>query len=477
MVASPLLFGNVPPNPVANIVLAPLSKFGNLACVRGFSWTDLELLRQALSHRLARLFLIGPAVVCLLLYLLARLVPDEMPHYSPLRFVAFYAVLVAWVVWMSYQRARQKWTLERWARRSLWMGAIHAAFLAYACAPLGKYWPGGVIVYLSAILAYIGYVTLSQTLFFVTFFAGVFFLAQAVEFPDLLRRDLVFNVSVFFGCGVMMVWIGLASRYDRDQDGTIRGLLRESRRNKRTITEERKKSDRLLLSILPASVAEELKDTGRNRPVHYDQASVLFTDFQGFTRIAEGLAPEALVAELDKCFSYFDSLMDRYKLEKLKTIGDSYMCAGGVPEPNGTHAVDCILAALEIQAFMNQMKSIKAQQGLDYWELRLGIHTGPLVAGVIGEKKFAYDVWSDTVNTASRCESAGVAGKINISGTTYSVVKDFFVCEYRGKIEIKNKAAVDMYFVDGILPELSRDGKGRVPGTPFQRLYDRLDTT
>lgn len=140
----------------------------------------------------------------------------------------------------------------------------------------------------------------------------------------------------------------------------------------------------------------------------------MFTDFVGFTRISEQLSPEEVVDELDKCFSYFDQVTEKYGLEKLKTIGDSFMCAGGLPTPNDTHAIDCCLAALEIQAFMNQMKEIKHQQGFDYWELRLGMNTGPLVAGVVGHKKFAYDVWGDTVNTASRLESSGVPGKINI---------------------------------------------------------------
>ncbi|MCE9501980.1 MAG: adenylate/guanylate cyclase domain-containing protein, partial [Leptospira sp.] len=190
-------------------------------------------------------------------------------------------------------------------------------------------------------------------------------------------------------------------------------------------------SDRLLLKILPEAVTKELKTKGRSEPVHFDSATVLFTDFQGFTKVAESMLPVELIGELDKCFSYFDSLMDRYNLEKLKTIGDSYMCAGGIPVQNRTHPVDAILAALEIQSFMNQMKEIKASRNLDYWELRVGIHTGPLVAGVIGEKKFAYDIWGDTVNTASRMESSGVVGKINISGETFEKIKNFFDCEYR----------------------------------------------
>jgi class 3 adenylate cyclase len=227
--------------------------------------------------------------------------------------------------------------------------------------------------------------------------------------------------------------------------------------------EERRKAEKLLLNILPKDVADELKLKGVAEPVLYESVSVMFTDFKGFTKVSEILSPKALVEELDKCFTYFDSLMDRHRLEKLKTIGDSYMCAGGIPRKNSTHAIDCILAAMEIQSFMEMMKQIKESQGLPYWELRLGIHTGSLVTGVIGEKKFAYDVWGDTVNTASRMESSGTPGLINISDTTYEIVKDYFDCEYRGKIKVKNKADIDMYFVKKIKEEFSMNGEGKIP--------------
>lgn len=237
---------------------------------------------------------------------------------------------------------------------------------------------------------------------------------------------------------------------------------------------EHAQSEKLLLNILPRQVADELKKEGTSKPRHYPSATVCFTDFEGFTKITESLEPGELVAELDRCFSYFDSLMDRYNLEKLKTIGDSYMFAGGIPNSNGTHAVDCVMAALEIQAFMNQMKTIKASQNLPYWQLRLGIHSGDLVAGVIGEKKFAYDVWSDTVNTASRCESSGVTGKINISGAIHALIKDFFACEYRGAVAAKHKGQIEMYFVNGLLPDLQRSEESRAPNSEFEKRYAAL---
>ncbi|EMJ89111.1 adenylate/guanylate cyclase domain-containing protein [Leptospira meyeri] len=237
---------------------------------------------------------------------------------------------------------------------------------------------------------------------------------------------------------------------------------------------EHQKSESLLLNVLPLEVARELKQNGVSKPRHYSSATVCFTDFEGFTKIAETLSPSELVEELDRCFSYFDSLMERHKLEKLKTIGDSYMFVGGIPKSNATHAIDSVLAALEIQAFMNQMKEIKAVQGLPYWELRLGIHSGELIAGVIGDKKFAYDVWSDTVNTASRCESSGMTGKINISSSTYELIKDFFQCEYRGEVPAKHKGNIKMYFVEGLLPELQREGHPKIPNQEFAKRYSAL---
>jgi adenylate cyclase len=220
----------------------------------------------------------------------------------------------------------------------------------------------------------------------------------------------------------------------------------------RNLNQERAKSEALLLNILPPRVAEELKANAAVSPRHYESASVLFTDFVGFTQIAEGLTPEELIAELDFCFSRFDAIAKKHRLEKIKTIGDSYMAAGGVPAANRTHALDAVLAALEIQTFMTELADHRRKQNLPCWQLRLGIHTGPLVAGVIGREKFAYDVWGDTVNTASRLESSGVAGRINISGATYEQVKHSLVCEYRGKISAKHKGEIDMYFVDQIQP-------------------------
>ncbi|WP_146899946.1 adenylate/guanylate cyclase domain-containing protein [Adhaeribacter aerolatus] len=206
--------------------------------------------------------------------------------------------------------------------------------------------------------------------------------------------------------------------------------------------------EKLLLNILPAEVAHELKEKGVATPRYYESVSVLFTDFIGFTKIAEGLSPQKLVAELNDCFMAFDAIIEKHNLEKIKTIGDAYMCAGGIPVPSQSHAVDAILAGLEIQAYIRDLNENRLANGQAPWDLRIGIHTGPVVAGVVGRKKFAYDIWGDTVNIASRMESSGESGRVNISDATFAMVKDWFQCLYRGKVSAKNKGDVDMYFVD-----------------------------
>lgn len=220
-------------------------------------------------------------------------------------------------------------------------------------------------------------------------------------------------------------------------------------RNK--ISKEKKRSDELLLNILPEETAEELKATGSAKAKSFDMVSVLFTDFKNFTQASEKLTPEELVAEINYCYSEFDRIIQKYGIEKIKTIGDSYMCAGGLPTQNDTHAYDVVAAGLEMVAFIEENKKEKIAKGIPYFELRLGINTGPVVAGIVGIKKFAYDIWGDTVNTASRMESSGEIGRVNISGNTYEVVKDKFSCTHRGKIEAKNKGFIDMYFVESAL--------------------------
>jgi len=232
--------------------------------------------------------------------------------------------------------------------------------------------------------------------------------------------------------------------------------------NKRTedLIIEKEKSETLLANVLPKNTANEIMEKGKATKIKYNFVTVLFSDIQGFTKIAEETNPEILIDELDKFFFHFDSVVEKFGIEKIKTIGDAYMCAGGIPEKNRTNPVEVILAALEMKAYMNKLKETSELEGMKFWDIRIGIHTGTVVAGVVGQKKLSYDIWGDTVNIASRMESSGEAGKINISGTTFEFVKDFFSCEYRGKMPVKYKGELEMYFVNGIVPDLVDENGG-----------------
>lgn len=261
---------------------------------------------------------------------------------------------------------------------------------------------------------------------------------KALKELDLQRQKAIRNGVAITGFLFLLLAGGIFNRY------------RYVRRTKKIIENEKDRSDKLLLNILPVETAEELKEKGSATPKHYDLVSVLFTDFKGFTSIAEKLSATELVEELNRCFFEFDKIIDKHGLEKIKTIGDAYMCAGGIPVANTTNPVDIVRAGLEIKEFMENLKKEREARGQDYWELRIGIHTGPVVAGVVGKNKFAYDIWGDAVNTASRMESSGIPGKVNISGATFELVKDHFHCSHRGKIQAKNKGEIDMYIVESV---------------------------
>lgn len=238
-------------------------------------------------------------------------------------------------------------------------------------------------------------------------------------------------------------------------------------KQKRMLEQEKAKTEKLLLNILPREMADELKNKGKAKARKYRSSTVMFTDFKGFTKLAEAYKPEDLVAELDSYFIRFDEIVNKYNVEKIKTIGDAYMAAGGVPIRNKSNAIDTTLAALEIQRAMVEIKAQKELIGEIGWDLRIGLHSGSLIAGVVGIKRFAYDIWGDTVNVAAHMESSGEVGMVNVSETTYEAISEFFITEYRGKVKAKNKGEIDMYFVHGIKSELSEDEDGITPNDAF----------
>ena len=264
-------------------------------------------------------------------------------------------------------------------------------------------------------------------------------LAEAKKISDLeaenrksTQKLLIVGLSLLFLVAVLLLYLFIARK-----------------KASKILEAEKKKSDTLLLNILPQEIAEELKNTSKTFARRYEMASVMFADIKNFTKISATLSPDVLIDELEYMFGAFDVIIQKYNIEKIKVIGDCYMCVGGIPLSNTTNANDIVNAALEIQEFMANMKKERLAKKQQVYELRIGINTGAIVAGVIGSLKFAYDVWGDTVNLASRVEAAGEPGKVNISSFTYECIKSDFPCIHRGKIDAKGKGAVDMYFVTG----------------------------
>ncbi len=252
-----------------------------------------------------------------------------------------------------------------------------------------------------------------------------------------IERQKTINIAAgISGFLLLMLAVGSYQRY------------KFVRKTNKIIKDERDRSKELLLNILPEETARELETHGFAQSRYYESATVLFTDFKGFSTIAGKLSPQDLVAELNDYFMAFDEIVGKHNLEKIKTIGDAYMCAGGIPTTNTSHPLDAVKAALAMQSYMDKKNEERRKNGIEVWELRVGIHTGPIVAGVVGKKKYAYDIWGDTVNIASRMESNGEPGKVNISSSTYTHIKEQYPCLYRGKISAKNIGEVDMYFVN-----------------------------
>lgn len=214
------------------------------------------------------------------------------------------------------------------------------------------------------------------------------------------------------------------------------------------IEKEKARSDELLLNILPVELAAELKENGFAKAQSFENVTVFFSDFKDFTRISEQLSPSELVEELDYCFKAFDKIIEKYDIEKIKTVGDAYICASGLSHDKNNTPHEIIKAALEVRDFVADRIAKRKAENKEFFEIRIGVHTGPIVAGIVGFKKFAYDIWGDTVNTAARMEQHSEAGKVNVSAETFELIKSEFSFTYRGKIEAKNKGAIDMYFIN-----------------------------
>ncbi|MBI1835901.1 MAG: hypothetical protein HYR91_01410 [Flavobacteriia bacterium] len=256
-------------------------------------------------------------------------------------------------------------------------------------------------------------------------------------------------------------------------------IVIENEKNKvieqqRLLQIEKDKSERLILKIMPESTVKELKDKGTTSARAYKKVSVLFTDFVGFTKKAEQMKPSELVSKLDVYFRKFDDIIVKNNLEKIKTIGDAYMCAGGVPVRNNTNPIDTTIAALQIQDYMSSLKEecIKEGREEDIWMLRLGINTGEVTAGVIGSERLAYDIWGATVNRAQRMEMLGEPGKVTVTGETYKLIEPFFECVFRGKVQSKSKEFIEMYTVERIKVQLSEDQKGIIPNERFHQIVN-----
>ncbi len=252
--------------------------------------------------------------------------------------------------------------------------------------------------------------------------------------------------------------------------------LKDLEQARQEIAAEKSRSDALLVNILPASIADELKKDNKVQPKYVASASILFADFKGFTLLAERAEPVALIGLLDQYFTTFDEIVTRHGLEKLKTIGDAYMAVAGVPATNRRHPFDACLAALELQSAVARMKAQRDKMRLPSLDLRVGIHTGPVISGVVGRRKFTFDIWGDAVNTAALMEANGAPGRINISETVAGHVSSLFELEPRGAIETKHNRSLEMFFLNRLRVEFSRDAEGRQPNERFIAELNRLLT-
>jgi guanylate cyclase len=319
-------------------------------------------------------------------------------------------------------------------------------FLLYLTVPtssmwfLGGFYPSSIMIIWSFIAAIMALITSTLTSAFRWFFAYLLLLVasgfiQPFLPNDTLLSDGLITTFIVLNLGVISIIIFMVLRYFIDQKNKAYALL----------AVEQEKSNNLLLNVLPKEIADILKSKDQTIADHFEEASILFADLVGFTQLTQSLTPEEMIGLLNEIYSHFDSLVDKYSLEKIRTIGDNYMVASGVPTPRADHVQALAKMALDV---LKYTESLPMQNGTAI-NFRIGINSGPLVAGVIGKKKFHYDVWGDTVNTASRMESHGVPGKIQVTKDTYSILKDEFIFESRGVLNVKGKGNMETWFLVG----------------------------
>lgn len=321
---------------------------------------------------------------------------------------------------------------------------FNALLFSYFAVAHGEADGAEYLLFCSSVASMLFFERFSTISFFFLFNVAAFWVAKylfdhVTPFAASAGANLYIENHVFTFLGLFMIVYFFKSENQRKEHQLVD--------KNEILTQEMNKSEKLLLNILPEDVAEEMKENGMIKPRHFDQVCVLFTDFKSFTQISESMTPEDLVNELDNYFTAFDKIISNYGIEKIKTIGDSYMCAYGLNKSE-FKPEKIIQASIELQQHIVDVRKKNIRDNKPFFEMRVGIHVGAVVAGIVGKKKFAYDIWGDTVNIASRLESACEVGKINISENLYLLVKDHFQCQPRGNIMMRNRGVLSMYFVN-----------------------------
>ncbi len=342
--------------------------------------------------------------------------------------------LIFVLLWWLKNKKSVQWAGAIYAATQILNSALHGAVYNYAPSLQGFLWILiGVLVAFFVVGRWAGVVASIWLFVYVMFTIANkesgFAYFNAGLHPDKVMPETQFFVAVPLLFNLYLLWL----------------VAKTNNLAQVKMNESHKLNEELLLNILPAETAAELKAKGKADAKFYDEVTVLFADIKSFSSIASETSPEVLVSELHECFKAFDEIISKHGIEKIKTIGDAYLCASGIPVKNADHAATMIKVAQEMLAAIQKRNA--AKEGI-HFEFRIGIHSGPIVAGVVGIKKFAYDIWGDTVNMASRMQQYGEPGMVNVSQFTYSLVKDKFRCTPRGKIEVKGKGEVEMFFVD-----------------------------